>query len=168
MLQSESMSGLWNKPDVPHKGWKCLDVVDVRGDGEAEDAAYEECQMRGQERIRFVHVMHHPAVPEDLRVGCICAEKMSDDYVGPKRRENEVRNRSSRRAKWLTRKWKVSRKGYPWIKAGDYHVVVCAEKPAQYRLFINEKRGTRVYPSEAAAKLAAFDAIELMKAKKGQ
>lgn len=159
------MTARWNTPNVPHKGWKCLDVVDVRADGEsAEKANYEVCQMCGQERIRFVHIMEHSTMPSELRVGCICAEKMSDDYVAPKERERELRNRSTRRAKWLTRKWKVSRKGHPWIKAGDYHIVVCAEgRAGQYRLFINEKRGQRLYPSESAAKLAAFDAVEKMK-----
>lgn len=162
------MSSQWNTPNVPHKGWKCLDVVDVRGGGESEDEAnYEVCQMCGQERIRFVHIMQHTAMPDGLRVGCICAEKMSDDYVAPKQREREVRNRSTRRSKWLTRKWKVSRNGHPWLKAGDYHVVVCSEgrQPVQYRLFINERRGQRLYPSELTAKLASFDAIEKMKAR---
>ena len=160
------MTALWNTPNVPHKGWKCIDVVDVRADGEsADDAEYEVCQMCGQERIRFVHLMQHAAMPAEMRVGCICAEKMCDDYVAPKQRERELRNRSTRRAKWLTRKWKVSRKGHPWLKAGEYHVVVSSERhhPIHYRLFINERRGQKLYPSESAAKLAAFDAIEQMK-----
>ena len=29
------MSGnCWNQPGVPHKGWHCVDVVDLRVDGE--------------------------------------------------------------------------------------------------------------------------------------
>jgi hypothetical protein len=90
---------------------------------------------------------------------------MTDDYELPKKREQEVRNGSARRSKWLTRKWRTSRKGHLWLKAGDYHIVVCQESlsPNPFRLYINEKRGQRTYESEPMAKLAAFDAIEAMK-----
>lgn len=162
------MSNLWNKPDIPHKGWTCSDVFDVRANDEPPDEVnYETCEMCGNERIRFVHLMRHPEHPTELRVGCQCAEKMSGDYVTPKEREKGLRSRAARREKWLTRKWKMSRKGHPWLKAGDFHIVVCSEgqNPIHYRLFINERRGQRLYPSENTAKLAAFDAIEKMKAR---
>ena len=141
------MSDRWNQPGIPHKGWKCREVVDVRGDDEpSEEAAYEVCQMCGQERIRFVHVMRHDDLQDDLHVGCICAEKMSGDHVGPKYREKNLRNRVARRSKWLTGKWKRSKKGNLWIKAGDYHVVVYANlsHPGKYQGVINEKRGVRL------------------------
>jgi hypothetical protein len=100
-----------------------------------------------------------------LRVGCVCAEKMAEDYVTPRLRERELRNRAARRAKWLTRRWKVSERGHPWIKSGGDHVVIVLESGdvPTYRLFINNKRGQRIYRSETAAKGAAFDAIEEMK-----
>lgn len=32
------MSGnRWDQPGVPHKGWHCVDVVDLRADGESAD-----------------------------------------------------------------------------------------------------------------------------------
>jgi hypothetical protein len=32
------MSGTrWDQPGVPHKGWHCVDVVDLRADGEPAD-----------------------------------------------------------------------------------------------------------------------------------
>jgi hypothetical protein len=160
------MTNLWNKSDLPHKGWTCLEVFDVRANGETSDKAkYETCEMCGNEKIRFVHIMSHAKHPEGLRVGCQCAEKMSGDYANPKEREKELRNCAARREKWLGRKWKTSRKGHPWLKSGDYVVVVCAEglNPRRYRLFIGERRGQRLYDSENIAKLATFDAIEKMK-----
>ena len=27
----------WNQPGVPHKGWQCVDVVDLRAEGETAD-----------------------------------------------------------------------------------------------------------------------------------
>jgi len=67
--------------------------------------------------------------------------------------------------KWLMWKWKTSHKGHPWLKAGDFHIVVCAagQSPFHYRLFINERRGQTLYSSENTAKLAAFDAIANLK-----
>lgn len=144
----------------------CVDVFDVRADGElADEANYETCEMCGHEQIRFVHLMRHQEHPVELRAGCVCAEKMSGDYVAPKKRERVLRSRAARREKWLTRKWRRSAKGNLWIKARDYHVVVAAEigQSGKFRGFINEKRGKILYESENAARLALFDAIEKMK-----
>ena len=107
------MSGAhWNQEGIPHKGWQCVDVIDLRGDGEsAEDTEYAVCQMCGNEKIRYVHIMEHPDLDENFDVGCVCAEKMSGDYEGPQRREAKLRNRAARRTRWLQRKWRVSAMG---------------------------------------------------------
>ena len=78
------MSGnRWDQPGVPHKGWRCVDVVDLRADGEsADETDYATCQMCCNEKIRYVHIMEHPDLDENFEVGCVCAEKMSDDYEG--------------------------------------------------------------------------------------
>lgn len=61
------MSGnRWDQPGVPHKGWHCVDVVDLRADVEsADETDYATCQMCGNEKVRYVHVMEHP----DLAAG---------------------------------------------------------------------------------------------------
>ena len=70
----------WDNMGIPHKGWSCIDVIDLRGDGAGSDeTSYETCQMCGHEKIRYVHVMEHCDLEDSLRVGCVCAEKMSDD-----------------------------------------------------------------------------------------
>src|SRR5437868_6246740 len=82
------MSNYWNIEGMPHKGWVLKDVFDVREDGQAVDETeYETCMMCNNERIRYVHVVTHPDVAEEFKVGCVCAEKMTNDYVNPKRIE---------------------------------------------------------------------------------
>ncbi len=80
----------------------------VASAGETDSAT---CQMCGNEKIRYVHIMEHPDLDESFDVGCVCAEKMSGDYEGPKRREAKLRNRAARRTRWLQRKWRVSPRG---------------------------------------------------------
>jgi len=70
----------------------------------ADEIDYATCQMCGNEKIRYVYIMEHPNLDEHFEVGCVCAEKMSDDYEGPKRREAKLRNRTARRTRWLQRK----------------------------------------------------------------
>ena len=85
----------WGQSGVPHKGWHCVDVVDLRADGEsADETDYATCQMCRNEKICYVHIMEHPDLDESFDVGCVCAEKMSGDYEGPKRREAKLRNRA--------------------------------------------------------------------------
>ena len=85
----------WNKAGIPHKGWSCVDVEDIAEYfDDAEEIEYEQCEMCGRERIRFVHIMRHPDYPDELRVGCVCAEKMSDDYVNPRRAEDTLKKRA--------------------------------------------------------------------------
>ena len=92
----------WKIPGVPHKGWSLDDVIDIREDGQAKwETPYESCMMCGNEKIRFVHIVSHPEVDEDFRVGCVCAEKMTGDYINPERREKDLRNRASRRSNWM-------------------------------------------------------------------
>ena len=88
----------WNKPGLPHKGWTCVDVIDLaEGIDETESIPYKQCEMCGNEKIRYAHVMSHPDYPDEIYVGCVCAEKMTGDYVNPRRCENELRNRAQRR-----------------------------------------------------------------------
>ena len=56
----------WNKAGVPHKGWSCVGVEDIADSScDGEDIEYERCEMCGQEKIRFVHIMRHPEYPYD-------------------------------------------------------------------------------------------------------
>lgn len=120
---------LWNQPDVPHKGWIFLDVIDT-------ETAEATCEMCGNERIRYVHIMAHADHSERLRVGCVCAEKMADDYVNPRRRERILRNDAAKKVRDKKRKledketrqqqilaavWHESKNGNPYLRINLHH-----------------------------------------------
>ena len=154
------MTGLWSKPGVPHKGWLCVDVYDVRADGaSAEEADYATCEMCGQERIRFVHVVEHEVFPGQLSVGCICAEKLSGDYVNPRSQEAKLKRKSSRKGKWLTRKWRSSAKGNEYINVDWYNLGVVPDKyrPGMWKYRIDDQFGMKSYQTSDQAKLALFE-----------
>ncbi len=161
------MSGLWNQPDVPHKGWTCFEVEDLQ-------AAEGSCDMCLRESIRYVHHMQHPGYADTVAAGCMCAEKMEDDYSlgsrpsAAKQREAILRNATSRRGRWLSlQSWRTSKKGNPWIKKDGLIVTVFAAD-ARFKFSIKLNAGNKSYFSSRsyltadAAKLASFDALTLL------
>lgn len=160
------MTGKWSIPGVPHKGWNCVSVEDR----EAPDAICEMCKVQ---EIRYVHHMEHPDYPETLAVGCVCAEKMEGDYEAPRRREHNLRNAAQRRIRWLSRKWKTSRKGNPYLNVDGMNITVFCRADGSWggkigdRLTAKSITSRRRYPTEDQAKLAAFDAMIFLKNEKG-
>jgi hypothetical protein len=155
------MAGLWDQPGVPHNGWQCTGVEDLGADGgPVDERDYATCEMCGHERIRFLHSMEHPKYSLELKVGCVCAEKMSDDYVGPREREDKLRNRAGKRGRWLTRRWRQSKNGNPYIRVGGYNLVVFPDRfrSNRWKFSIDGEFSPRAYASEDEAKLALFDA----------
>jgi hypothetical protein len=152
-------TGKWRVPGVPHRGWVCTDIEDL---GEPDEV----CEMCETMEIRFVHTMTHPDYPEELRVGRVCAGHMEGDSTGAREREARVRKRSSRRDRWLQRRWRTSRNGNPFINTKDGLNVVVFRKGQDWGARLVDRHtgyiaaSNKSYASEAAAKLAAFDAIE--------
>lgn len=164
------MRGKWSEQGVPHKGWICVGVFDLGTDIEREI-----CEMCETQEIRFVHSMEHPNYPVALAVGCVCAGHMEEDSEGARRRESAVRNTASRKSRWLSRKWKVSAKGNPYLRTRDgFHVVVFPANPTrtQWGGKVEDTTNGRkifarqTFPSQDAAKLAAFDTIVVLKAQR--
>ncbi len=151
-------NGRWDQPGMPHKGWRCVGVHDLGdGVGSGEEIDYAACEMCGNERIRFVHVMEHPDCDTQCEVGCICAEKLSDDYAGPKRRESAMKNRATRRARWLTRQWRLSAKGNRYLNIKGINVGVRRTGANQWAYWIGTRHSKKVFPTMDAARLALFD-----------
>lgn len=148
------MTNLWDKPGVPHKGWRCVDVADM-------EEAVETCEMCGHENIRYVHYMKHYDHPDTLGVGCVCAQKMTGDYVNPKAREKKLRSRAGRKARWLSRRWKISRKGNPYLRVDGVHIVIFPYKKGarkgKWGFKIDEEFSQKGYDTIEEAKLASFD-----------
>jgi hypothetical protein len=96
-------TGLWAQAGVPHRGWSC--------EGVSENEDMQTCEMCDVMAIRYVHHMTHPDYPRTLEVGCVCAEHMENDYVGPRRREAALKRRQG----WLRRAWRTSWSGNDYI-----------------------------------------------------
>jgi len=159
------MPNYWKIPGVPHKGWSLDDVKDIREDGQEEwETPYETCMMCGNEKIRFVHIVSHPEMLEDFRVGCVCAENMTNDYINPKRREKDLRNRASRRSNWMGKQWKFSKNGNRYLKIDGKIVVIFQDKRTnKYKISIDEIFGKKSFAELKDAKIAAFKGIEYLK-----
>jgi hypothetical protein len=147
------MTYRWNKKGIPHKGWRYLSIEDL---GEP----IETCQMCGHEEIRYVHHLEHPDYGR-LAVGCICAGKMTDDYIGPKKREESLKNKASRKSRWLKRKWKKSAKGNHYIKTEGILVTIFRQnlywKYCVSEDMVNKEFSRERYKTCDEAKLASFE-----------
>ena len=149
-------TGKWTQPGVPHKGWTCVDIEDL---GEPDHI----CEMCEVTEVRYVHVMEHLDY-QTLRVGCICAGHMEEDLVGARKREEAFKASRVRRARWLTREWRVSGSGNEYLNADGFNVVVYPVKGGFGARVLHRETewsrfSKRVYPTMERAKLAAFDAM---------
>ena len=82
------------------------------------------CEMCESQTIRYVHHMEHLSYDEVLSVGCICAGNMEGDVAAARTREAAMKSHASKRKRWLSRAWRLSAKGYPWLRADGYRVTV--------------------------------------------
>lgn len=108
----------WDKVGVPHKGWECVNVYDLK---ENDAVAWHSCEMCGQEEIRYVHVMEHPDHPP-LEVGCVCAGKMSVGYDA-RRAEADLKNRQKRRDNFR-HGWKIAKTGNYYRKKNGTLIII--------------------------------------------
>jgi hypothetical protein len=160
------MAGKWSQAGVPHKGWTCIGVEDL-------GAPDQTCEMCETQDIRYVHTMHHPDYFVDLEVGCVCAEKMEDDYVGPRLREKALRSSAGRKKRWLTRAWRISERGNSFINTDGFNITIFAHPDRSWGGRIEEREtgrsvaSRRKYHSEDAAKLVAFDGMIFLKNERG-
>ena len=161
------MSKLWKNKDIPHKGWTLISVIDVREDGQSEeDTYYENCMMCGKEKIRYVHIVTHSNIDEEFRVGCVCSEHMSNDYINPKRLEQKLRNRTNRRNNWIRKEWKRSPKGNYYINFEEHHLLIYRDKITnKYKVKIGETFGKKIFDTIEKAKVAVFNGVEYFKEK---
>lgn len=156
----------WSKEGIPHKGWDCIDVVDLAENiDRTSDIPYEQCEMCGNERIRFVHIMRHPQYPHELRVGCVCAEKMSGDYVNPRKAEDTLRKRASRRKNFNNTEWRFNPEKQTYSKKykGEY-ITIKRSRYGNFGIFFANKifwnYNGRKFNSFDSAEQAAFEIFE--------
>ena len=148
---------------VPSKGWNLDDVVDSRDESGLHYGEYEDCEYCNHEQIRYVHILSHNNYHEQIHVGCICAEHLTGDYVNPKKRERALKNRASRRSRFLTRKWSVSYKGNHSISYQGYRGLAFKTPNGKFKTKIGQTWGNIYHTTMNEAKLYIFDTIESLK-----
>jgi len=154
----------WNKRDIPHKGWKYIGIEDIGEDLYPwEKIRYEQCEMCGKEKIRYVHILSHPEFDGELRVGCDCALKMIDSYVDPRENERDYKNKTSRRMNSLRQEWiRKTETGNYTLRYRGEHITIMKNKydSGWGVIFRNESKwdykGGKIRNLETA-KLAAFE-----------
>jgi hypothetical protein len=151
----ENRRGKWSDKDVPHKGWKCIDIEDL---GEPSLT----CEMCEFQEIRYVHYMKHPGYKDILKVGCICAGNMEENLLHARKRDEFMRSRSSKRKRWLSRQWKISRNGNEYIKSDGYIITIFQKGKTWNALIKTEDNkfkewSKRVYQTPDEVKISAFD-----------
>jgi len=144
---------LWNDPEIPKKGWICIDVIDL-------GYPSGQCGMCGKEEIRYVHIMQHE---EGLTIGagCICAGKMEGNVELAKERENTLKGRISRFRTFFNTELKTSSKGNLYTKYRDTLITFLKDKNnANGWKFVEGGEFSILFDSLEDAKIAAFMKID--------
>ena len=150
----------WDTPDVPHKGWVLVGYEDIKED---PDADYETCEMCGNEKIRFLHILSHPEYNGVMRVGCNCAEKMTDDYVTHREHESYMQKRAGRRKNFMKQEWRKNNNGN-WVLNYKGDRITAIERNGSLGFVFHNNwvwfyKGQRIRDLETL-KLAAFDVFD--------
>jgi hypothetical protein len=126
------------------------------------------CEMCESKFVRYVHTMRHPNHPE-LDVGCICAGHMEGNKFAARQREQDFKQRSARKSKWLSRAWFLSRSGNEYLNVDGFNIVIYYQRGGYWSARIKhretgyQKFSQRRYATAEQAKLAAFDAMQILK-----
>lgn len=148
-----SSENLWKREDVTKTGWVCTGVIDL-------GAPVGVCEMCGHQIIRYVHNMYHPDYGT-LGVGCVCAGKMEGNIEKAKRREQDFKNKESRKENFRNRKWKTSKNNNSYIKIKDHLIVLYYNKSYDnWKYSIDNVFCTEVFKTREEAMYAAFEALE--------
>lgn len=155
----------WDRPDVPHKGWTYKGMEDLGEDADSDDIPYEQCEMCGKERIRYVHILSHPEYGE-IRVGCVCASNMLDDYVNPQLHERNLKNRTNRRLNFMKQEWRLkpSTGNYSMKYKGEFITIMRSKFGAGWGVIFQGKQvwqyNGRKIMDLSTAKQVAFDLFD--------
>ena len=128
------MSRLWNEPGVPHKGWHCIWIWDIAWSPSTNSPIV--CKMCENTKLQYFHVLRHTDYPRALSVCCACATKMEQDPSAAKAREEHLRRAADPYQRLLTRKWKSSQLGNPYLCFENYLVTVFPDRAGRWRYSI--------------------------------
>jgi hypothetical protein len=150
---------LWKAPGFPHRGWESIGVVDLNPpDDPSDDVTYATCEACGQTPIRFVHTLVHDDWDDPVSVGCKCCERLTDDYVTPRRHEAELKRQAAARARWVKQRWRTSAKGSLWVKVRGVVVTVFRSRFGEGYLYgIGRDFSRETFADLDSAKSASYD-----------
>jgi hypothetical protein len=109
--------------------------------------------------------MNHEQYEGALRVRCVCPGNMEGSLSRVKKREQQLKNMSTRRLKWVIRKWRTSARGNSFINVKGTNVVVYRQAGGWGGRLENETHVAylpRSFEAEKEAKLVAFDLFARM------
>lgn len=133
---------------LPRKGWKLVDTIDK------EEFPGGECAFCGTD-YRYEHLIEHEDVTITYAVGVVCAERLTNDYVTPRKNERNLKSRNQKKVAWINScKWKRTDSGNLYRK--DSSVLIYKNKN-QWKVKVGEKWGKRKFKEPREAKIAVFD-----------
>jgi hypothetical protein len=141
-------TGKWRDPGVPHKGWDYLGCED-------SGTLSMTCEMCEKEEIRHIHFVSHADYPATLRVGCVCAEHLTSDYVAPRAAEAAVKKRRSRLARFLQNGWKPGLNG-SFSRDWRGRRVLVAPRGAGWIAKVDGVGGRKLFAARDEASAAVF------------
>jgi len=141
----------WDNSSVPKRNWNWENVED-QGPGE-----FDTCEMCGNPKVRYIHIMTHPRHDGPVRVGCVCAAAMSDEPPEKyQEREKLLRSKAAAFKRWKTRRWRLSQKGNPTVCVDGNYMTVFKSRGG-WGTVIEGEFSRLSYPTEEAAKLSLFE-----------
>ena len=153
LFDNDGRVNLWDDPDVPKKGWVCVDVIDL-------GSPYGECGMCGREDIRYVHIMRHEN-HQSIGAGCVCAGRMEGNEDAAKERENALKNKINRFRTFSVTEFKTSAKGNLYTKYKDTIITFMQnKKDGGGWTFVENGEFSACFQTIDEAKRAAFDKID--------
>lgn len=147
-----------SRDDIPRAGWFLVGTID----NYSSNFTCENCKFP---HVRYVHELAHKRSNKQVRVGCVCAEHLTQDFSTPRLREAALKGRASRRMRWPTLNWKQSQKGNLFLKKQGNVIVVKRASSGAWRASYTHSDNENwipvqgFYNSPEEAKLAAFDAL---------
>ncbi len=115
--------------NAPKDGWECARIEEYE--------SLITCGLCGCAQVRYLHMMCHAEYAGAIGVGCVCAGIMEGDELAARQRDNEARNRSQRRLRFVSKGWKVSHGAYTRKYHGNVYRIM--HDQGQYAVFYKGK-----------------------------
>ena len=110
-------SGLWSDSTLPRAGWRCVGMMDL-------GSPTRICDLCQSSRIRYAHCLRHDLTGRSLVAGCVCAGHLIGNPKAAASNDAWLRGIEARRVTWVTRKWRRSRQGNPFLRTDGYVVTL--------------------------------------------